>query len=106
MELLDEIRRAESAGEQLVAKAKQESEEIIRLAHEDARVLLRNIEEECGQHESRLIAEAEKAAQEKARQAHEKNQEALEALRAGAQQSTEPAVKSIIESIAGNSEWP
>ena len=106
MELLNEIRRAEGAGEQLVARAKQESEEVIRSAHEDARARLQSIEDECARQESQMIADAEKAAQEKARQAREKNQETIAALRASAQQHTERAVKSIIDSIAGDSEWP
>ena len=103
MELLDEIRRAESEGESLIAKARQDSAELIREAREQARKLAESVAEECRQDESRMISEAESAAKQRSQKEKQENQKALDSLRLSAQQGIEPAVQLIITSIADKS---
>ncbi len=106
MELLDEIRQVEGDGERLIAKAKQDADELIRLAREEGRNLLESSKEECRRTELQMIADAESEAQRQALESRKENQKALESLRASAQNNMERAVKLIIDSIAGNPEWP
>ena len=106
MQILDDIRRVEDEGEKLIAKAKQDSDELIRLTREEARKLIDDVKEECLQAEARLIAEAEIEAQGRIHKAREEDTKVLAALRASAQENMEHAVKLIIVSISGNSEWP
>lgn len=101
MEMLDEIMRAESDGEKLLEKAREESDRLVRQAQEDAQELIESVKEECRHNEARIVAEAESAAYERSQEAWKENQKAIETLRAYAEKKLERAVNLIIDSVAG-----
>ncbi len=101
MDFLDDIKRAEREAEELIAKAKQDSDELVRTAKFETRKLIESIKEECDQVESRMISEAESAAQIRSDEARKENLKVLESLRKSAGENVDPAAKLIIDSISG-----